>query len=386
MPSLWGGNGRKTMKVAVLQDKLNAALKQVKNIVDVKAKLPVLGCVWLRPADGAVIVDATDLDQSLSIRVGAKVDREGNGIVLNYAKLSKLIDRLSPERVDITVDYSTLTATFSCGSKTFELKGLDGDEFPQLPEIEEGLSIRPVLLLNALDQVSYAMYKGKDDRGALETVSFEYDGELFHLTAVDGFRLAITKMPCHDMIAPTRPFQALIPKASLSGLTDFLKASKDAMIFNCYYDESRRRLGFATTRATYWTTCSEYTFPNYAAIIPTLFDFELYVNREELLECAKSCLIYDKDMHFDWNAEKLNLAMSTGCMEMGEFRQNMTATGAWHGTFALDAQRLIDALSHMTCETVTVLVDNTPRIKIEGDYDALIFGKDLREWKGGKWW
>lgn len=387
------------MKVSVLQDKLDAALKQVKNVVDKKAKLPVLSCVWLHPYDATLLIDATNLDQSLSVRVGARVDMEGKGIVLQYEVLAKLVSKFTPERVDIRVDYSTLTATFTCGNKQFDLKGIDPDEFPQLPEIEPDFELSAEDMITAINQIRYATHKGgrKDvKRPVLETISVRFNGDkTLDLCAVDGTRMATTTVKIPTLLTPTQPFQALIHNSNIPGLLDFLKSANQGKYFGditMQYNEQRKTLGFATRRATYWTTLYEGTFPAYEAIVPGHFDLEICAHREEMIDIAQSCEMFADGIYFQWDQEKLTLHMSAGSAERGEFRGQTNATGTWKGNFGIEAKLFIEALQHLESEIVTLWVSLAgPIIKIEGKDEsggasALVFGLDLRNSNGKEWW
>jgi DNA polymerase-3 subunit beta len=91
------------MRVSILQDQLAKGLAIVSRVVDPRSTLPVLGNVLLATEDSRLKLAATNLELSIVTYIGAKVDRPGT-ITLPAKTFQELVNNLSPERVDITVD------------------------------------------------------------------------------------------------------------------------------------------------------------------------------------------------------------------------------------------------------------------------------------------
>ena len=120
------------MKTSVLQDKLAKGLSIVARAVENRPTLPVLGNILLATEDARVKLAATNLEMSITTWIGAKVEKEG-AITLPAKTLADLVNNLSPERVDLTLDAATLTVNVRCGATVSNVKGIDAAEFPVIP-------------------------------------------------------------------------------------------------------------------------------------------------------------------------------------------------------------------------------------------------------------
>ena len=121
------------MKVSVLQDKLAKGLSIVGRAVENRPTLPVLGNILLATDDARLRLSATNLEMSITTWIGAKVDREGS-ITLPSRTLADLVNNLSPERVDLTLEVATQTVNLKCGGTNANIKGIDAGEFPTVQQ------------------------------------------------------------------------------------------------------------------------------------------------------------------------------------------------------------------------------------------------------------
>ncbi len=325
------------MKVSVLQDKLNTALKQFRHVIDKKNLVPVLYNVVLYPEDATLVVGGTNLSQSLKMRIGAKVDQEGRGITLPYLTLSKLIDKLPAERIDISADYITQTATFVCNTRRFELKGIDADEFPALRDVEAQFEIMSDKLLTAMNKVSYAMCK-QDNRPVLQCLSMmPVDGKL-QFAAADGYRLAVSNVATYDDLLPEEPFQALIHIEDLPGMVDFIKwaaaggnykSKFPEMLKLAYVDDGQhKRLGIATLTASYWVNSFDSgKFPDYQVINKFSPSVEYTLNREDLIDAIDTSKVYYDHFTFDFDPEAQQVEIASGSPEHGVYHETLPAKG-----------------------------------------------------------
>ena len=135
------------MRVSVLQENLAQALSIVSRAVDSRPTLPVLANVLLETdGDTRLRLSATNLELSITTYIGANVEKAG-AITLPAKTFAELVNTLSPERVDLTLDAATHTVNLRCGTTSTNIKGIAATEFPQLPEAD---SINRIALPGAL--------------------------------------------------------------------------------------------------------------------------------------------------------------------------------------------------------------------------------------------
>lgn len=147
------------MRVSILQDQLARGLSIVSRAVDSRPTLPVLANVLLATEDARLKLSATNLEMSVTTYIGAKVDRPG-AITLPAKTFTELVNNLSPERVDLTLDESTQTVNVRCGMTNSNIRGISASEFPPVPESgEPDVTIPAPLMRDMINQTVFAAAK-----------------------------------------------------------------------------------------------------------------------------------------------------------------------------------------------------------------------------------
>ena len=142
------------MIVSVLQENLAKSLNIVTKAVDSNPPLPVLANVLLETEDSRLKISATNLELSITMWIGAKVEQSGS-ITLPARTFSELVSSLSRERVDLRLDAATHTVHLRCGVQTSNIRGIDSDEYPPINHNEsadlqiEGETLREMILQTA---------------------------------------------------------------------------------------------------------------------------------------------------------------------------------------------------------------------------------------------
>lgn len=85
------------MRASVLQENLLKALSITKGIATTRYSLPVLNNVLLASENGRLKLTSTDLELSISVWIGAKVEQEG-AFTIPAKIFYELTQNLSPER------------------------------------------------------------------------------------------------------------------------------------------------------------------------------------------------------------------------------------------------------------------------------------------------
>jgi DNA polymerase-3 subunit beta len=201
------------MKTSVLQDKLAKGLSIVGKAVENRPTLPVLGNVLMATEDARLRLSATNLEMSITTWIGAKVDREG-AITLPAKTFADLVNNLSPERVDLSLDSSTHTVNVRCGATNSNIKGIDASEFPLVPQGGDPDVVIPgKTLKEMITQTVFAAAK-EDNRPILTGIQTVFDGNVMTMVAADGYRLAVrtTEIDQHF----EKPVELVIPARALA--------------------------------------------------------------------------------------------------------------------------------------------------------------------------
>jgi len=125
------------MKIQVLQENLAKAISTCSRFASSRVQLPVLANILLKITKSKFSVAATNLEMSISISIGAKIEKEGQ-ITVPARVLNDLISNLSAGTVDLEVEKENLKIK----SLSFEssLSGMNASDFPLIPE-EVGVDV-----------------------------------------------------------------------------------------------------------------------------------------------------------------------------------------------------------------------------------------------------
>ncbi|MEO8611555.1 MAG: DNA polymerase III subunit beta [Chloroflexota bacterium] len=297
------------MKTSVLQDKLAKGLSTVARAVENRPTLPVLGNILIATEDARLKLSATNLEMSITTWIGAKVDREG-AITLPAKTLADLVNNLSPERVDLTLDSATQTVNVRCGATNSNIKGIDAAEFPLVPQGGEAdVVLSGKVLKEMIAQTVFAAAK-EDNRPILTGVHTQLDGNVMTMTAADGYRLAVrtTEIDQHfpkpvDIVIPAR---ALAEIGRVIGEEDeevsiTLPKDRDIVLFHMKYTDIATQL-------------LEGKFPDVSAIIPRSYITSSTMYTSDLLAACKRAEIFARDSAY---SAKLLVKPASGPGEPG---------------------------------------------------------------------
>ena len=148
---------RPHMKFKCHQNELSAAINMVNKAVSSKSTLPILSGIYLETKDHQLRLIGNDLNLSIETFIDAEIDREGSTVV--PARLfSELIRKLPSAEIEFDIS-ETNVVNIVCMASSYKLVGLPGNEYPELPVIEDENSflIDKELFNNMIRQTHFAI-------------------------------------------------------------------------------------------------------------------------------------------------------------------------------------------------------------------------------------
>lgn len=200
------------MKLTMATRDLAGALKDAKAVASRSKSAPwvLTTCRLAATAEGFVLIEATDLETHLRVRLDARVEQAGECRV-SVARLLAIVASLGSEEVRLEMGSEGLS--IRGGQAHLSIPSWSGDEGGLThPAIEtEGLSeIRLVDLQRLLGKVLYAVADGDDEK--VPSVHVRLDGSSIFLAATDGHRLAVAELGLPGCF----PGEGLVSKSCLS--------------------------------------------------------------------------------------------------------------------------------------------------------------------------
>ena len=284
------------MIVSVLQENLARSLNIVTKAVDSNPPLPVLANVLLETEDSRLKISATNLELSISVWIGAKVEQSGS-ITLPARTFSELVSSLSPERVDMRLDAATHTVHLRCGVQTSNIRGIDADEFPPINHNDSAdLQVQGESLREMINQTAFAAAR-EQNRPILTGVYLQLEGPTITMAAADGYRLAVRTAEIgasfderQDMVVPART------------MSEVARIIEDEQEVGIALPAQRNSVTFFAPNVVISSQLLEGRFPDFASIIPRSFVTSTVMYTNDLLAVCQRAEIFARD-----NANSANL-------------------------------------------------------------------------------
>jgi DNA polymerase-3 subunit beta len=281
------------MRVSILQDQLAKALGIVSRAVESRSNLPVLQNVLLSAEDTQLRLSATNLEMSISTSIGAKVERPG-AITLPARTFLELVNALSPERVDLTLDAATHTVNVRCGATNSNIRGIAAIEFPVLPQFGEIDAALPANLLKDMIRHTEFATASEDSRPILTGIYVHFDGDHLTFASADGYRLAVRTAKVETPFDQSR--EIVIPVRTMRELARIIP--DDETLVSISLPTERSLALFAIGSTVISTQLLEGRFPDFSAIIPKNYSTSMVVSSVDLLRACRRAEIFARDNNY----------------------------------------------------------------------------------------
>ena len=308
------------MKFTVKRKDLLGPVSRVQGIVEKRTTMPVLSNLRMDVSSGRVEVSATDLEVSIRDSAPlASVEQEG-AITVNARKLYEIVRSLPDEELSVTVsDESRVTIRGS--RSTFNVMGLPGANFPDLPAMEApGLCrVERETLGEMIDRTSFAVATD-ETRYNINGFLLEREGEGVRMVATDGHRLAlIEKGSALDLGERGR---ALLPR---KGVLEIRKLVDEAGDDELSMGVVERSMVVSRGRVSLNVRLLEGEFPDYRRVIPEGNERVARARRDELASALKrvSILSEDRIKGVRFNFSGSTLVLTSSSKDIGDARVEM---------------------------------------------------------------
>jgi len=280
------------MRVSCLQENLAHGLNIVSRAVSTRSTLPVLANVLLTTDNGRLRLAATNLDLGITAWIGASVEEDG-AITVPARTLNDLVNTLSPERVDMDVAVRTNSLHLSCGATTANIKGIDAQDFPIMPQPGEGDDTLPIPANDLREMISMVAFAAArdDSRPVLTGVSISFADGLLTMAAADGFRLSVRELAIESDYYGS--FSLVIPAKTLVELARIIEDDEETV--HLVLPQDRSQILFHMSNIEVVTQLIDGAFPDYRQIIPRETPTKTVVDTMSLLQACRRADIFARE-------------------------------------------------------------------------------------------
>jgi DNA polymerase-3 subunit beta len=300
------------------------ALSALSRITPVRAAHPILSGFMMFTKDGALVLQATDLELSLTVTVPAEVESEGCAVVTGR-HLTELIRRL-PEG-DLTIqlmeDIQQLEVLY--GQASVHISTWAVADFPALPSLPEQnkIAMEGAKWKRILRKVTVAAAP-QEVRPNYAGVYIQFQSGKLKLVATDTYRLAFLSLPYQEEMPDFTLFVPVRPLGEVNRLLD------DDQQLEIFWDQAT--IGFQTKIFTMTARLMDSQFPTYEKVIPKQYRLRIGIDKELLSATLERAVLFNElpsqQAVVDLKIEEKVLIISAEAAQVGSIREEIPLDSA----------------------------------------------------------
>lgn len=331
------------MKIICSQGQLKNSLSLVSRVVPSRPTHPILGNVLIVADKRKNEVTVTGFDLTVGIRSSFPAGVEEEGVITLPAKLlNEVVSRLPEEEIVITYEEKeeeeNPVVGIHCLSGRFQLRGMKGDEYPDLPVVEgNGFSLPGEVLKEGLKGCLFAA-SSDETKQILTGVHMKGEGDTIEFAATDGHRLAVVREKLVEEEGEgeeegiyggekSLEFDITIPARLLRELERILSGIKEEERVELYVAETE--VVFRLKEVLLTGRKLEGLYPEYNRLIPHSFEKTMVVERRRIIDSLERLEVFSDQknslVRFKLNPPKRELTVIMEAGEIGGGKESMTA-------------------------------------------------------------
>lgn len=344
------------MKLTVDRSRLVSALQQATKAVSARTTIPILTGVKVVADERGVTLTGSDSDVAIQCTVPREEDdrvlvhlQQAGSVVIPASYFLDIIRKLPGDTVEMEVS-ERFTVALRSGPSAFHLNGLDADDYPRLPQVEEGTGFAvPGDLLRAMIRQTVFAVSTSETRPILTGVQWTLEDGHLRFVATDSHRLA-TRTAQVEADASAR-FSVVVPGKSLQELAKTLEETRE--LVDVYV--AKNQLMVKGKHTLFYSRLLEGNYPDTSRIIPTASKTSLVVETKEFLAAIERASLIAKDGKNNvvklWVRPDHTVELSSHSPEIGKVTEAVIARAvegeelkiAFNAKYMMDALRAVDA-------------------------------------------
>ena len=341
------------MKFSCEKALLVSAISISSRTVATKSAISALEGIYIH-AGKELTLTGYNLETGITVKVPANIQSPG-ACIFPARLFGDIVRRLPDDMVQISVD-ETMHVSIQCGISSFTIAAEAGDDFPDLPKVEQTSAITmPQSALRKL--ISGTIFSVSDNmaRPIHTGCLLEVEENSVTMVAVDGYRLAKRTYHCESSNSTKVKF--VIPAAALREVEKILNDSDEAVTFSL----GSKHILFVIGDATLICRVLEGEFLDWRRVVPS--------NNSILLTANVAALTASIERVGLIVSEKIKSPVHCKFSENVADFKTATAIGAAHDIcpiagdgkdleIGFNCRYLLDALKAVNCENVTLELSN----------------------------
>lgn len=320
----------------------------VQSIAGRKTTLPILSHVLMEVEKDSLYLTGTDLETGIREGLPVNAQQEGKASV-SAKKLYEIVRELPDETIHVEKKENHWI-TIKCGKSTFNLAGLDPEEFPSLPAYkEEQFSKVPSRILMEMIERTVFAASNEESRYHLNGIFFlhtkQAGKDVLRMVATDGHRLALIHREGFRIRGIEKG--TILPKKGILELRKILGDKEEGQM-EIYFDGTHGFIRMGKSLMILRLIDGE--FPEYEQVIPKENDKKIRIDRDKFNACLRriSTMATDRVEGLKLSFRKNMMEGSTFNQDYGDAREELEVAYDYEGPaleIGFNARYLIEALN-----------------------------------------
>jgi DNA polymerase-3 subunit beta len=342
------------MKITIARSELLTALSVVGKGMSARSTLPILSGILFSASEGAILMQATDLEVSVRHTAPALVENEGQ--VVLPGKLLTDIVRSLPEAA-VTIEAEGEVALVRCQHSSFTVKKLNPADFPKFPEVsvDKKVVLESGTLTSMVRQVSRAVSRD-ETRATLTGILFAVEGPTVRMVATDSYRLAVRELVLEKVAG--EDIEVVVPGRALEEVSKLLGDVEEVSL-----GVSENQIVFEFGPTTFVTRRIEGVFPNYKQLIPKETETNAVVSAEEFTAAVKRVslmALHNTPLKINISVADQTLSLSATTQDVGDASEDILVKAEGNDVeIAFNHAFLMDGLTSSPTETLRLEVQSS---------------------------
>jgi DNA polymerase-3 subunit beta len=341
------------MRTVCNTDTFGKKLSLVTRGVSARSTIQLLGGILLEASGEAVKLSATDMEISVQTSSPAEVEEEGR-VVIPARIFNDIVRSLPGGQFSLEHEGSEGTVRLVAGENEYRIRAYAADDFPQLPatfEAQEAFKMSGELLVETVEKVARS-YSRDETRPVLTGILISFEDSRVRMVTTDSYRLSIKETELATT-AFEGSREAIIPARAMQEVARIFSSEGEEEVEVAL---SENQALFRIGDVLFGTRLIDGNFPEYKRLLPTSFEREISVNREDLIGTLRRVNLFAQrqtppvPVSLSFSEGSVEVIVRNG--EIGEAHERLEATSEDEFLISFNPSYLLDGVSAIDTEKV----------------------------------
>lgn len=286
------------MKVSFLPENIIKYIPTITKVIPTHSQVPILSNILLSADKNGFVIQATDLDMGVKIKIPSKIEEEGE-VTVPGKEFLETLSSLPKDKVLLEKEKENLILT--CAGNRIVFNTISPGEFPQLikDKGEVVATFKNEEFLEIFSNLTFSVSQ-EESRPQLTGVYLNPGGSMVDFVSTDGYRMSIKKKEGKNI----KTKEGLIISVKIVNEVLAVKGEDEVTI---YVNSKENQVVFEVGEALFVGRMISGKFPDYEGVLPTKSSVTAEFDRDELLQSVRLVSVFAKD-----NSNIINLSVENG--------------------------------------------------------------------------